>query len=256
MKKITMILSIALFASAHANEKVLRVSTDGAYPPFSEIGANGEMIGFDIDLANAICAQIKRTCEFKQIDWDGLIPALINEQVDALVAYMDATEERRRVIEFSDPYIQHASVFVRKKGNPVEMTQEGLKGKTIGVLTASIQDNYATDKFAKFATIDRYNSQDDAILDAQKGVVDVLFAERNVLQEGFLNRDSGKDFEIFGEEVAVGNGVAIGLRKEDTQLRNEINQALKTLRENGQMQKMYEKYFPDQTLPSVGQGNG
>ena len=245
MKKLLMTFCMA--ATLPVMAKPLIVATDGAYPPFSEIDSNGNMIGFDIDIAKALCAEMQRECEFKQIDWEGLIPALNNEQIDAIIASMNANDERRQVIEFTEPYYHNPGIFLRLKGSDVEMTETGLKGKTIGVLSASVFDSYATDHFAKWAKIDRYTTQDDANLDAKKGVVDVLFADKIVLQDGFLDREIGTGFEQFGEEINepayFGEGVSIGVRKADEALRQSFNQALKNIRANGEYKKVNDKYF-------------
>lgn len=247
MKKLLLATAVAVFTLPVLAEKPLIVATDGAYPPFSEVNASGEMIGFDIDIAKALCAEIKRECEFKQIDWDGLIPALQNEQIDAIIASMNANDERRKSIDFTQPYYSNPGLWIRKKGSNITLTDEGLKGKTIGVLTSSVWDNYATEKYGKIAKIDRYNSQDDADLDAKKGVIDVLLADQIVMKEGFLNREVGKDFEAFGEPVTdkkyLGDGISIGIRKSDTALRDAFNKAIIAIRQNGEYKKVNDKYF-------------
>lgn len=247
MKKTLLTALLAVFALPVLAEKPLIISTDGSYPPFSEVNADGEMTGFDIDIAKALCAEMKRECEFKQIDWDGLIPALQNEQIDAIVASMNANDERRKSIEFTIPYYSNPGLWVRKKGSNITLTGEGLKGKTIGVLTSSIWDNYATTTYGKIAKIDRYNSQDDANLDAKKGAVDVLLADQIVMKDGFLDREVGKDFEAFGEPVTdkkyLGDGISIGVRKSDTALREALNKAIHAIRENGEYKKVNDKYF-------------
>ena len=247
MKKILLLGALAFGTSFAAD---LRFSTDGTYPPFSEINQQGQPSGFDIDLGNALCEQMQRKCTFSQIDWDGLIPALKSKKTDLLVASMNATEERAKSIAFSDPYYVNPGITVRAVGSKLELTEEGLKGKTIGVLRASTFDNYATDKWGKWANIQRYNSQEEANLDAVAGRVDVLFADKVVLEEGFLAR-LGKDeqgkFEQFGAEIDdekyFGKGISIGVRKEDTELLKDVNAALKAIKENGTYKKINDKYF-------------
>lgn len=245
MKKI---LALAVFAAAsvHAAD-VLRFSTDGAYPPFSETDAAGNMVGFDIDIGKALCAEMKRECEFTQTDWDGLIPALKTQKIDVILASMNANEERKKSIAFTDPYYVNPGIFARAKGSNIELSEESLKGKVIGVLRASVFDEYATEHYGKTADVQRYNTQEEANLDALSGRVDVLFADKVVLEDGFLRRDEGKDFEAFGPEVNdekyFGEGISIGVRKEDEQLKNDLNAALKAIRENGEYKKINDKYF-------------
>ena len=223
----------ALAMQAFADGKALVFATDGTYPPFSEMDSNGQMVGFDIDIGKALCEEMKRECRFEQLDWEGLIPALKTNKV-----------ERRESIAFTDPYYSNPGLFVRAAGSKVEPTAEGVKGKVVGVLRASIFDNYVTAKFPD-ADIQRYTSQEEANQDALAGRVDLLFADKIVL-DNFLQRDEGKTFEAAGETddpEYFGAGIAIGVRKDDNALREELNAALKAIKENGAYKKVNDKYF-------------
>ena len=248
MKKIlTLALAAAITAPAFAaDDGVLILATNGTYPPFSEIDGSGKMTGFDIDIGLALCAEMKRQCRFEQMDWEGLIPALKAKKVDALVTSMNDTPKRRESVAFTDPYYSNPGLFVRAKGSNIEPTPEGVKGKTIGVLRASIFDNYVTDKFPD-ANIQRYTSQEEANLDAVAGRVDLLFADKIVMEDGFLQRDVGKDFEQAGAEVNdktyFGEGISIAIRKDDDKLREDLNAALKAIKANGAYKKVNDKYF-------------
>ena len=247
MKKIlTLALAVAFTAPVLAAEDVLILATNGTYPPFSEIDSSGKMIGFDIDIGLALCAQMKRECRYEQMDWESLIPALKGKKVDALVTSMNDTPKRRESVSFTDPYYANPGLFVRAKGSNIEPTPEGVKGKTVGVLRASIFDTYVTDNFPD-ANIQRYTSQEDANQDALAGRVDLLFADKIVMEDGFLQRDEGKDFEQAGTDVDdkkyFGAGISIGVRKDDDKLREDLNAALKAIKENGEYKKVNDKYF-------------
>ena len=247
MKKILALALTAAFAApAFAADDVLVFSTDGTYPPFSETSSDGKMTGFDIDIGLALCAQMKRECRYEQMDWEGLIPALKTHKIDAIVASMNDTPERRESISFTDPYYTNPGIFVRAKGSSIEPTPAGVKGKTVGVLRASIFDTYVTDNFPD-ANIQRYTSQEDANQDALAGRVDLLFADKIVMEDGFLQRDEGKDFEQAGADVDdkkyFGAGISIGVRKDDDKLREDLNAALKAIKENGEYKKVNDKYF-------------
>ena len=247
MKKIlTLALAVAFTAPVLAAEDVLILATNGTYPPFSETGSDGKMTGFDIDIGLALCAQMKRECRYEQMDWEGLIPALKTHKIDAIVASMNDTPERRESISFTDPYYTNPGIFVRAKGSSIEPTPAGVKGKTVGVLRASIFDTYVTDNFPD-ANIQRYTSQEDANQDALAGRVDLLFADKIVMEDGFLQRDEGKDFEQAGTDVDdkkyFGAGISIGVRKDDDKLREDLNAALKAIKENGVYKKVNDKYF-------------
>ena len=246
MKKLfVMMLGATLAAHALADGKPLVFATDGNYPPFSEMASDGQMTGFDIDIGAALCEQMKRECRFDPIDWEGLIPALQTKKIDVILASMNDTPERRQSIAFTDPYYSNPGLFVRAEGSKVEPTPEGVKGKVIGVLRASIFDTYVTDKFPD-ADIQRFTSQEDANAAAVAGRVDLLFADKIVMEDGFLRRDEGKGFEIAGETSDpeyFGAGISMGVRKDDNQLREDLNAALKAIKENGAYKKVNDKYF-------------
>ncbi|MET0210947.1 MAG: transporter substrate-binding domain-containing protein, partial [Burkholderiaceae bacterium] len=155
----------ALAISAHAADaRKLRIAVEGAYPPFSEVGPDGKIKGFDIDIANALCAQIKAECTLVQLDFDGMIPALQSRKVDAIVASMSITEERKKQVAFTDKYYNTPQRFVTKAGSGLVVTPAGLKGKKIGVQRTTTHDRYVTETY-KQSQIVRYAKQDELYLD-------------------------------------------------------------------------------------------
>lgn len=250
MKKTTKLMLVtALTATATFSmaEKVLKIGVEGAYPPFSEVNKAGEVVGFDIDIAKALCAEMKRECKMVQIDWDGLIPALKGRKIDAIIASMSATPERKKSIDFTERYYRIPVKTIRKKGSGITFDKDSMKGKIIGVQTSTTFDKHMTDLFGDVAEIKRYTSNDEALLDLQAGGVDVVAAESLVLQDGFLKKEAGKDFEFFGpdlvDEKYYGEGIAIGLRQKQDALKAAFNAAIKGIRENGKYKEINDKYF-------------
>lgn len=252
MKKLlltTTITAMSLLSVAHAEKLIL--ATDGTLPPFAEVSpnvtTNDGMVGFDIDIGMALCKQMKVQCEFKRIDWDGLIPALKTHKIDAIVASMNATDERRKSISFSAPYYSNPGIFVARKDSHIAYSKEGMAGKTLGVQRGTIFDTYATDKLSGWVNIKKYVSQDEANQDARAGRIDILFADKIVLKDGFLNRNEGKDFAEFGPELKdekyFGEGISIGVRKNDKELADRFSKAIKEIRANGEYKKVNDKYF-------------
>lgn len=227
--------------------KKIKIATEGAYPPFNEVGPDGKLKGFDIDIARALCEKLEAECEFVQQDWDGIIPALLAKKYDAIVASMSITEERKKRVAFTDKYYQTPARFVRKKGSGIEITKDGLKGKKIGVQRATIHDNYLTDNYGDSVEIVRYGTQDEANLDMLAGRVDLLLADSIALLEGFLNTEKGKDYEFVGPELRdkrwFGEGAGIAVRKEDTDLKEALNKALAAIRADGTYQAIMRRYF-------------
>ena len=250
MKKIFASALLVLLASATLvsaqDAKKLKIGVEGAYPPFSQIGTDGKLKGFDIDIANALCEQIKAQCTMVQQEFDGLIPSLQAKKIDAVIASMSITDERKKVVAFSDKYYHTPARFVGKKGNPLTATVAGMKGKRIGVQRTTTHDRFATETF-KESEIVRYAKQDDVFLDLASGRLDAVMVDQVAASQGFLLLPTSQDFAFFGpvyiEPKYFGAGAGIGMRKTDTALRDEFNAAIKAIRANGVYKKINDKYF-------------
>ena len=239
------LLTFAAGVSAQDGKKI-KIGVEGAYPPFSELGSDGKIKGFDIDIANALCAQIKAQCTLVQQEFDDMIPSLQTKKIDAIIASMSITDERRKLVDFSDKYYHTPARFVAAKNAALSATAAGMKGKRIGVQRTTIYDRFATDTF-KESEIVRNTKQDDVFLDLTSGRVDAVLVDQVAASQGFLTSPAAKEFSFFGpvyiEPKYFGYGVGIGLRKADTALRNEFNEAIKTIRGNGVYKKINDKYF-------------
>ncbi len=225
----------------------VRIGVEGAYPPFSQVTADGKLVGFDIDIANALCDQMKVECELVTQDWDGIIPALNARKYDAIIASMSITPERKEKVDFTNKYYQTPAKFVRKKGSGIEITQDGLKGKSVGVQRATIHDNFVTEVYGDEVEVKRYGTQDEAYLDMVAGRVDLLLADSIALEDGFLKTDSGKDYEFVGPDFTdpqyFGEGAGIAIRKGEDELREMLNAAIDAIRANGVYKSIQDKYF-------------
>lgn len=243
------VLALALAGSqTEAKEwKKIRIGVEGAYPPFSEVGPDGQLKGFDIDIANALCAELKAECSLVPQDWDGIIPALLARKYDAIIASMSITEERKKKVAFTKKYYNTPAKFARKKGSGIEISKAGLSGKTVGVQRATTHDNFVTGEFGEAVKIKRYATQDEAYLDAVAGRVDLLLADSVAMEDGFLKTDSGKGFEFVGPGYSdpkyFGEGAGIAVRKKDKDLAAKLNGAIKAIRANGTYAKINNKYF-------------
>lgn len=241
--------AVALSAGiAQAGEwSKLRVGVEGAYPPFSWMEPDGALMGFDIDIANAICAQMNAECELVPQDWDGIIPALLAKKYDAIIASMSITEERKKKVSFSDKYYSTPAKFVRKKGSGIEINRDSMAGKSVGVQRATIHENFVSDNYGDIVEIKGYGTQDEAYLDFTAGRVDLLLADSVALEEGFLKTDAGADAEFVGPNFTdpkwFGDGAGIAIRKSDTDLQQMLNDAIAAIRANGTYKKINDKYF-------------
>ena len=225
----------------------IRIGVEGAYPPFSAVTTTGELIGFDIDIARALCDEIGAECTLVQQDWDGIIPALLARKYDAIIASMSITEERKKKVAFTNKYYQTPAKFARKKGSGIEISAEGLAGKTVGVQRATIHDNFVTEKFGDAVDVRRYGTQDEAYLDANSGRLDLLLADSVAMAEGFLNTEHGTDWEFAGpgytDKEFFGDGAGIAVRKKDEDLVELLNNAIDAILANGTYRAIQDKYF-------------
>ena len=227
--------------------KTVRFGVEGAYPPFSWTDASGEIKGFDIDLANALCQQMAVKCELVAQDWDGMIPALLSRKYDGIIAAMSITDERRKKVDFTAKYAHIPNRFVAAKGTTLELTPAGMAGKRIGVQRATTHDKYLTDNFGSDVTIVRYGNADEAYLDLKAGRVLALLADASAIDQGLLSKAGGDKFEYVGPALTdrqwFGDGMGIAVRKGDQDIKAKLDEAIKTLRANGKYQEINQKYF-------------
>ncbi len=225
----------------------IRFGVEGAYPPFSFVTPEGQLAGFDIDIAKALGAAMGAEVELIAQDWDGIIPALLAKKYDAIIASMSITEERKKKVAFTNKYYQTPAKFVCKKGAIKEFSKEAIKGKSVGVQRATIHDRYLTDNYGKDVTVKRYGTQDEAYLDIKSGRLDLLLADSVALSDGFLKKPEGADFQFIGpdftDEGWFGVGAGIALRKADTDLVEKLNAAIEKIRGDGTYKKVQDKYF-------------
>ncbi|MEG0141920.1 MAG: ABC transporter substrate-binding protein [Comamonas sp.] len=225
----------------------LKVAIDPTYEPFTYKTADGKPTGFDVDIANAICAEMKRNCVFVEQVWDSMIPGLQARKYDVVVSSLSITEERKRVIDFSDRYYKTPSAIVVKKGTAYA-NPASLKGKRIGVLKGSTQEKWAMGELKPAGvTVVPYEAQDQVYLDIKAGRLDGTVADKVEVHGGFLRKPEGKDYGYVGpdqyETKYYGDGIGIGMRKGQKDLKDQINKAIKTIRSNGTYNTIAKKYF-------------
>ncbi|WP_323035302.1 ABC transporter substrate-binding protein [Pararhodobacter sp.] len=240
-------LAALAFALPAVAQDTLRIGVEGAYPPFSYKESDGTLAGFDIDIANALCAEMQRTCELVEQEWDGMIPALLGRRFDAIVASMSITEERRRQIDFSDRYYQTPARIVAAENAEFEGTPEGLAGRRIGVQRGATHQCYA-EKMFPGAEIVLYGTQEEVFRDLVLGRIDAQLSDSLIAQEGFLNTDEGAGYAFLGGDhldiECYGEGVGVAVRQNEEELRDAISAAILAIRENGTYAEINARYFP------------
>jgi len=261
---LTVLVSFLLIGSAYAGK--IKIGTEGAYPPWNSKDASGKLIGFEVELAWTLCRYIGQQCEIVEQDWDGMIPALIMRKFDAIMAGMSITAERQKAISFSQGYADEVASLAVMKGSSLEgmETSEGinlgkktgavkkdlktltgaLAGKTVCVQTATIHQNFLESGDVGKVNVRTYKTQDEVNLDLAAGRCDAALAAAVAFSD--YAEKSGKPVVLVGPTFsggAFGNGVGVGIRKDDTDLLNAFNKAINQARKNGDISRIAIKWF-------------
>ncbi len=235
----------------------LKVAIDPTYEPFTFKSADGQPTGFDVDIANALCEQIKRKCEFVEQVWDSMIPGLNAKKYDVIISSMSITDDRLKEVDFTDKYYNTPSRIVLKKGTKFT-DAASIKGKKIGVLKGSTQEKYALGDLKPAGVIvNSYEAQDQVYLDIKSGRLDGTVADYMEVTGGFLSKPEGAKYELVGPDLKMpqyfGYGAGIALRKGEDKLKGELNEAIKTIRTNGTYKTLNDKYFAKYNIDVYGE---
>ena len=249
LKRLTLAASaaaIALMLAPAGAQETLKIGTEGAYPPFNNLNAQGELEGFDIDIAKALCEEMKVTCEFVTQDWDGIIPALQAGKFDAIIASMSITDERKQKVDFSNKYYNTPpAIAVAKDSDIADIKPESLAGKTLGVASSTTHSNFAEVTYTD-SDIKMYPTSDEFLLDLGNGRIDAVMDDISVL-EGWLAKEDGACCKLLGavtpDPTIHGQGAGIAVRKGETELADRFSAAIDALRANGKYKEINDKYF-------------
>jgi len=217
------------------------------YPPYSSKDASGKWVGWEIDLMNAVCAEMKAKCELVEVAWDGIIPSLLEKKIDVIWSSMSITDERRQKIDFTSAYYDNPTVIIGAKSDATKIDfakPESVKGKIFGVQTSTIHANFVNKYFGKTAEVKLYDTLDNALADLAAGRVDYVQEGRPSLTP-FLETDKGKGFEIKAicpQDKLLGEGVGGGVRKDDQALRAKLSAAIDAIKKNGKWEEITKPY--------------
>ena len=220
--------------------KTLRIATEGAYPPFNYTNADGSLAGYDIDVANALCEQMQAKCEIVAQEWDGIIPGLLAQKYDAVIAGMSITPERQEKVDFTEPYFANTMVWLTKtKGN---FNVNSIKNLTLGGQRSTTPGAYLQDNYdgKDGNTVQLYDNYDNAYLDLKSGRSDAVLAEK-VSAKSWL-KDNADGFGVVGNEIDNKDNIAIAVRKGDP-LKDEFNKALSEIHTNGKLALLEQANF-------------
>jgi len=242
-------LCAGLFGAAGAQAaETLRIGLEASYPPFESKTAAGALTGFDIDVGNAVCKRMKVKCVWVENAFDGLIPALSAKKFDVINSAMNITEKRRQSIDFTAPIYHVPSQMIARRDAHLQPTVQSLKGKSVGVLQGSIQEDYVRKHWAGAGVnVVAYPDQSQIYPDLVHGRLDAAVQEAPTAVSGFLSKAEGRDFDFAGgplvDTATLGVGVGFGLRKDDAVLRKRIEQAIAALKTDGTLKRLSVHYF-------------
>lgn len=224
--------------------EVLRVGSEGDYPPFSQTNPDGTLSGFDIDIANALCEEMQVQCEFVVNEWPTIIPSLKANKYDVIISSMAINDERRQEVLFTQPYYQSGYAFIAPQDVTFELTEAGLSDKTICVFKNSVGNQWI-EQTAPQAQLLQYDDTQTLRTDLFAGRCDAAFDSKLAMQ-GILDSSGGEDFHFVGEELTdpiFGEGAGIAVRQDDQELADRLNQALDEIYADGTFDTINEKYF-------------
>ena len=259
------IAALAMFISS-AQADSIRIGTEGAYPPWNAKDESGKLIGFEVELANFLCIYMNADCTIVEQDWDGMIPGLLMRKYDAIMAGMSITDERMKTINFSQGYADEVASLAVMKGSSLEGMETpkainlstgggdvkkalktltaALAGKTIGVQTATIHQNFLESGDVGSVKVRTYKTQDEVNLDLAAGRIDAALAAAVAFTD--YAEKSGKSVVLVGPTFsggAFGNGVGVGIRQGDTELLKRFNKAINQARKSGKISELAIKWF-------------
>ena len=232
MKKL--ILSVAALATSAGMamaQDVVRLGTEGAYPPWNFINDSGEVDGFERELGDEVCTRAELTCEWVTNDWDSIIPNLVSGNYDVIIAGMSITDERDEVIDFTQNYTPpDPSAYIATS------MDLDLEGAVVAAQTGTIQAAFIAEKgwtLVEFAT------PEESIAAVRSGEADAVLADKSFLAPVAAEES---DLMLLEREEAIGGGVGLGVRESDTELKATLDEAIQSMKDDGSLNELITKW--------------
>jgi len=245
-------LCVAAGVATAKEYKELRFGVDPSYAPFESKAADGSLVGFDIDLGNAICAELKVKCKWVESDFDGMIPGLKANKFDGVISSMTVTPVREKAIDFSSELFSGPTALVYKKGSGVSDVAS-LKGKKVGYEQGTIQEAYAKAVLDKAGVETKaYANQDQVYADLLSGRLDATIQDMLQAKLSFLKSAQGADFEVSQpvDSELLPSKTAVGIAKGNAALKALVDKGIKAMHDDGTYDSIQKKHFGDMSLYS------
>ena len=238
MKKLLTAAALLALTAGISQAQTIRMGTEGAYPPYNFINDAGEVDGFERELGDELCKRAELTCEWVTNEWDSIIPNLVSGNYDTIIAGMSITDERDKVIDFTQNYIPPAASSYAALSADADLT-----GGVVAAQTATIQAGYVAESGA---TLLEYPTPDETVAAVRNGEADAVFADKDFLAP--IVAESGGELVWAGQDVQIGGGIGVGVRESDTELKATFDKAIQSMKDDGSLNAMIKKWFGEDAL--------
>jgi len=233
MKKLLLASAMLALTAGFASADVVRLATEGAYPPFNFIDDKGEVAGFEREFGDEICKRAALECTWTTNEWDSIIPNLQSGNYDVIIAGMSITDERKKVIDFTQNYYPPAaSAYVAASADA------DIKTGVVSAQVSTIQAAYVAESGA---TLLEFPTPDETVAAVRNGEAAAVFADKDYLRP-FVDESNG-ELQFVGDDVSIGGGVGLGIRQSDTELKGKLDGAISAMKADGSLNALIEKYF-------------
>ena len=229
-------------AASTETVRKITIATEAAYPPFNDTDSSGKIVGFDVDVINAVCAEIKAECKVVAQDWDGLIPSLLANRYDAIIAGMSITPERQAQVDFTDSYFSNTIVWLAK--NDGSFDPNNIKNTILGGQRSTTGAAYITEKYdgKDGNRVQLYDTYTNAYLDMKAGRNAAVMAEKVSAAE-WLKQAGNEGFGLIGEEIDNNDKLGIAVRKDNAELKDALNKGLAAIKQSGKLAEIEKAHF-------------
>lgn len=239
MKKLLLAAAALALTAGMGMAQTVRIATEGAYPPYNLVNDKGELDGFEIELGNELCKRAALECTWVSNDWDSIIPNLVSSNYDAIMAGMNISEERKKAIQFSEPYTPPPlSAYAALSADaPID-----------GVVSAQVNTIQAGFVAESGATLTEFATGEETIAAVRNGEAEAVFADKDFLAP-YVKESNGELVWVDGQDkVVVGEGIAIGMRQSDAELKGKFDAAIKSMKDDGSLNTMIKKWFGEEAI--------
>ncbi|MBD9529763.1 MULTISPECIES: transporter substrate-binding domain-containing protein [Paracoccus] len=240
MKKLMLAAAALALTAGMGMAQTVRMATEGAYPPYNFVNDKGELDGLEIELGNELCKRAGLECTWVKNDWDSIIPNLVSSNYDTIMAGMNINEERKKAIDFTDPYTPPMpSAYMALKPDA------DIEGGVVAAQTNTIQASHVA---STGATLLEFATGEETIAAVRNGEADAVFADKDFLAPAQAESNGELVWVEGHDTVKLGEGIGMGVRKSDTELKAKFNTAIESMKADGSLNALLKKWFGDKAL--------